>query len=247
MFKRKSMFIKPTVLAVMAMGASVACQKHYEAGAQASSQVAPAEEKKTGAWFKVAPPEDQEVLQKVLQCTKKGDFDSAVTLALQGVNGKPPDDFLLQTIAYMYFQRAQEDPAKRMEWVSLAVQYSERALKANPGDVVNLFNLGESYQLAGMNAPVPSGCGCYRKSLEVFERLAADPILKNDWGVIEGERVRMEAYRQRLDDKVKEVRMAVSRCATSADKQGKAGEARPYVAKCYELSSGRWEKGDSQN
>lgn len=165
------------------------------------------------AWFKKAPVADNAVFERILEDRKKGDFDGAVAAALGGVGGKPPDDFLLQTVSDTYFEEAQQgDDAQRGQWIGLAVQYSERALAMNPGDVVNAFNVGETYLTAAMNLHKPSGCSYYQKSLEVFERLKTDPILKGEWGTIEGERVPMEAYRQRLDEKIKQVHQLSSGC-----------------------------------
>jgi tetratricopeptide (TPR) repeat protein len=169
----------------------------------------------THPWFKTAPAEDNQVFEKILQSRKNKDFEEAIALARKGVNGKSPDDFLLQTVADTYFERAQEEPAKREQWVKLALQYSEQALQENPADIVNVFNVGESYLSAGMNMSTPGSCGYYEKSLERFEKLKADPALKNDSAIIEGELVSMNPYRQRLDEKIKQVRQLATGCPTS--------------------------------
>jgi tetratricopeptide (TPR) repeat protein len=169
-------------------------------------------------WFKLAPAEDNELFRKVLDYRNKGDFDAAVSVALKGIAGKPPDDFLLETIADTYFERAQKDPAGREQWVKLAVQYSERALEVNPTDPVNVFNVGESYLTAGMNLPTSSACDYYQKSLETLERLQTDPILKNESALIEGERVSMEPYRKRLGEKITQVRQLAAGCPAAEKK-----------------------------
>ena len=187
------------ILAAIATGSARLSQNHNETSVH--------------AWSKLAPAEDNEVFEKILECRKKGDFDGAVAAANKGVDGKPPDDFLLQTISDTYFERAQqEDGTKREESVSLAVQYSERALETNPGDVVNVFNVGETYLTAAMNLHKPKGCSYYQKSLEIFERLRTDPTLKSEWGTIEGERIPTEPYRQRLDEKLKQVHQLSAGC-----------------------------------
>jgi tetratricopeptide (TPR) repeat protein len=168
----------------------------------------------THPWFKTAPAEDNQVFEKILQSRKNKDFEEAIALARKGVNGKPPDDFLLQTVADTYFERAQEEPAKREQWVKLALQYSEQALQENPADIVNVFNVGESYLSAGMNMSRPGSCGYYEKSLERFEQLKADPALKNDSAIIEGELVSMNPYRQRLDEKIEQARQLATGCPT---------------------------------
>lgn len=203
MLRSKSILFVLVILAAMMAGVAMLLQNHRET---------------THAWFKIAPTEDNELFEKVLENRRNGDFDDAVTTALKGVKGKPSDDFLFQTIADTYFERAQKEPVKREQWVNLAVQYSERALVVNPGDIVNVFNVGESYLTAGMNRPKPSGCGYYRKSLETFERLEVDPILGGKSGTIEGERVSTGPYRKKLEEKIAQVRQLTAGCPASAEK-----------------------------
>jgi hypothetical protein len=173
----------------------------------------------TDAWSKVAPAEDAEVFEQVAACRQRGDFDGAVAVALKGVQGRPPDDFLLQTVADTYFQRAQADPAQRERWITLAVKYSEQALQANPSDVVNVFNVGESYLAAAMNLGKPRGCSYYDKSLGVFERLKTNPVLKGESATVEGQQVPMEPYRQKLDNHIKQARLMASGCPAVPGKQ----------------------------
>ena len=78
--------------------------------------------------------------------------------------------------------------------------------------------LEESYLSAGMNLQKPKGCNYYGKALEVFERLKADPILQNESEIIEGERVPMEPYRKRLDEKIKYTHQLASECPPVAEK-----------------------------
>jgi tetratricopeptide (TPR) repeat protein len=206
MIRVKPAIIALTILTAVGTGSVLLSQKQNEASLH--------------AWSKLAPAEDNEVFEKMLECKKKGDFDGAVALALKGVNGKPADDFLLQAVSSTYFERAQQDnPSRREQWVTSAVQYSERALAANPRDVVNVFNIGETYLTAAMNLQKPNSCGYYEKALGVFERLKTDPILKGEWATIEGERVPMEPYRQRLDDEIKQVRQLSSGCPAMAKTQ----------------------------
>lgn len=164
------------------------------------------------AWSKISPSSDNEIFKKIEKYRKDGDFERAVAVALTPVGGRQPDDFLLQTTAYTYFQRAQSDAANKEKWVALAVQYSERALAANPNDLVNVFNLGESYSAAGMNLGKPTACPYYEKSLQTFDRLKADRGLQGEWGTIEGERVQLAPYRKKLDEHIKTVRMLGARC-----------------------------------
>jgi hypothetical protein len=164
------------------------------------------------AWSKIAPPEDNKVFAQVLEYRNRGDFERAIAVAVEPVNGKQPDDFLLHTTAVTYFQRAQTDQLNKEKWVALAVQYSERALQANPKDLVNVFNIGDSYMAAGMNLGGSIGCRYYDKSLQVFERLKAEPALQGEWGSLEGERVPLAPYRRKLDQHIENLRMLADKC-----------------------------------
>lgn len=163
-------------------------------------------------WSKIAPAADNGVFEKVLQYRKSGDFERAVAVAIEPLNGRQPDDFLLQATADTYFQRAQADQPNREHWVILAVEYSERALQKNPKDLVNAFNVGESYMAAGMNLPKPMGCDYYEKSLQVFEPLESDPALEGEWGTIEGARVFLEPYRHKLRQHIENLRLLAVKC-----------------------------------
>ena len=198
MLLTKPKFVWPIVFALIAIGLIVLYERHYKT--------------KTYAWFKLVPKEDSEVFEKMSASEKRGDFEGAEALALEGVDGKPPDDALLNAISVMYFERAQTDSANRAKWVSTAVDYSERALKANPADVVNIYNLGESYATAGMNMSKLDACRYYQKSLDILEHLQTDSVLKGDRMIIEGEDVPTEPYRARLDEKIKQVKMLHRSC-----------------------------------
>ena len=164
------------------------------------------------AWSKAAPAKDNKVFEQVLEYRKRGDFERAVAVAIEPRNGEQPDDFLLQTTAMTYFQRAQADQANKEKWVALAVQYSERALEANPSDLVNVFNVAASYMAAGMNLGKPQGCPYYEKSLQVFQRLKVDPTLQSEHGTIEGKRVLLAPYRRKLDQHVENLRALAAKC-----------------------------------
>jgi tetratricopeptide (TPR) repeat protein len=163
-------------------------------------------------WVKIAPAKDNKIFEHVLEYRRMGDFEHAVAAAIEPVNGKPPDDFLLQTAAVTYFQRAQADQTNKEKWVELAIHYSKRALEADPDDLVNIFNVGDSYMAAGMNLGKPAGCSYYEESFQTFDRLKANPGLQGEWGTIEGERVQLEPYRQKLEEHMKNLQMLARKC-----------------------------------
>jgi hypothetical protein len=168
---------------------------------------------KADAWSKTVPTEDNNVFEQILEYRKKGDFERAIAVAVETSNGRRPDDFLLQATAVTYFQRAQADQMNKEKWVDLAVQYSKDALDAKPNDLVNVFNLGDSYMAAGMNLSKPVGCSYYGKSLLVFDSLKADPSLQGEWGTIEGKRVQLTPYRAKLDEHIANLRRLAIGCS----------------------------------
>ena len=200
MLRVKWLLVTLAIVASIAAGISVLRQSRYK--------------NQTHAWSKLVPKEDKEIFELMWQARRRGDFDAALALALKSVEQTPSDDFLLSAIADTYFERAQADPVRKEEWVNLALQYSDRALDANPGDIVNVFAAGENYLSAGMSTPKPINCGCYKKSLEVFERLQKDTILKSDRATVESERVQMKPYRDRLDEKIDQVHSLAAGCPT---------------------------------
>ena len=168
---------------------------------------------KLHAWSKIVPDQDTKELEEALAYRKRADFVGATAFIERAISEKPTDDFLLGTASDIYFERAQADPASREHWVEVAVHYSEMALKAKPFDIVNEFNLGESYLSAGMNLQDSQRCTYLQKSLDIFERVRSDEMLKNEWGTIEGQRERMEPYRKVLDRKIKDVRLLTMKCS----------------------------------
>lgn len=164
-------------------------------------------------WFKRTPESDIPVLKKILEYRSQKDWVRAIDAASSTMGPTGVDDFLLETLSDTYFERAQDDTPNRMRWVKDAVKYSERALKTNPADPINIFNLGEAYLTAGMNADRKAdACVYYQNSLHVFEGLKEHPTLKDEWGTIEGERVRIAPYRQSLENKIKQVRGLAAEC-----------------------------------
>jgi hypothetical protein len=164
-------------------------------------------------WFKRAPAEDNVLFERVLEFRKNKEFQEAVEIALTGTNGKMPDDFMLQSVADTYFERAQQDPNSQQLWVRLALKYSQQALESNPADIINVFNVADSYFAAGLNMPKPDACSYYATALKDFEMLRGNPLLMQESGVVEGETVSMGPFRHQLDERVKQVRSVVSGCS----------------------------------
>lgn len=176
------------------------------------------EEHKENPWFQVVPPEYSDLSQKVMTLQKQGRFDDAVQLLEHSLRGQSSDDVLLRMIAYTHFGHAQADTPEREKWAKLGVQFSEKALQANPKDVVNLYNLGESYLLAGedlVDVSQSESCRYYQESIDVFEKVAANPVMAKERALIEGEIHRMAPWRDRLNERLSKAKEAYSKCLKS--------------------------------
>lgn len=169
------------------------------------------------AWTKQVPPERSEVFGRIQQSWQHNDFDTATQIALDSVRGVPSDDILYSTVSNIYFSRTQSDPTrnenKNEQWVKLAVRYAERALAANPSDLVNTYNLAQSYRAAGMNSQPPVSCEYYRDSAKAFEALASNEALRQQSGIIESEKVDFQLYRRKLSDQLNDLHQLMSHCS----------------------------------
>jgi hypothetical protein len=94
--------------------------------------------------------------------------------------------------------------------VSLAVQYSERSLAANPSDLINVYDLAHAYETAGMNLEGTAACEYYRKSEGLFKSLLANQVLTLRSTVIGGQQVDVGPYRRKGNDTLREVQQFVS-------------------------------------
>ncbi len=164
------------------------------------------------AWSKAVPKDQTAVVERTSELVKAGNFEEAINLVEHSLKGTPSDDSLLQRLASIYFMRAQVDPSNRPKWVRTGLEYSTRALAANPSDIINVYNVGESQMTVAMNLQRPEACDSYRAALATFEKLRADKFLSGEYGQVEGERVQLAPYREKLDENIRLVMQAIKTC-----------------------------------
>lgn len=204
-------------IAILAICAATGFIATHRADVQKSADIS---DDQTGdvskTWFKRVPAELDTTVQNVIESREKGDFDKAIGTALGALRGGASDDILFEALADTYFERAQTDHDSHDRWIVNAVEYSEKAFRSNPSDVVNQFNLGQSYATAGYNFALgsPSSCKYFKEAMSTMEDLNSSPRLQGEWGIVEGERVRLVAYRMALRNKIEEVHTALSKCTT---------------------------------
>lgn len=162
------------------------------------------------AWFQRIPVTYNTLFENVLLARQRGDFEGATRMALDSVRGDSSDDVLYRMASDTYFERAQSEPSRRDEFVKLGVQYSERAIAANPANLVDAYDVAESYETAGMNFDGATSCDYFKKAEEHFEALLAKQLFKQHSAVIGGEEVNVRPFRSKGNDKLKEVRQLIA-------------------------------------
>lgn len=136
------------------------------------------------AWSLVSPPGYGEAAGRMDELEAKGHFDDAVQAGLQSVKGRASDYFIYQMIAQAYTYRAYKEPQQSSKWAKLAAEYADKAMNANPTDLSNVFNVGQTYALAGDNLPTSESCFYYQKAADVLRELT--PKLEGDRATIQG-------------------------------------------------------------
>jgi hypothetical protein len=162
------------------------------------------------ARFQTIPAPYTTLFENVLKARQQGDFEGAARMALDSVRGDSSDDVLYRMASDSYFERAQTEPSRREELVKLGVQYSERAFAANPTDLIDAYDVAESYETAGMKFDGATSCDYFKKAEEHFEVLLMKQVFKQHSAVIGGEEVNVRPFRSKGNDKLKEVRQLIA-------------------------------------
>jgi hypothetical protein len=89
---------------------------------------------------------------------QKDQFEDEIQLGLRSRTGGSSDDFIYQMVARAYATREYKDPKQSAKWAEFAAEYAEKALSADPNDLSNIFNAGQTYELAGNNLPTSDSC-----------------------------------------------------------------------------------------
>jgi hypothetical protein len=96
---------------------------------------------------------------------QKEQFEDAIQMGLRSRTGRPSDYFIYQMVAQAYAIREYKDPKQSAQWAELAAQYAEKALSADPNDLSNIFNVGQTYELAGNNLLTSDSCRYFQRAV----------------------------------------------------------------------------------
>jgi tetratricopeptide (TPR) repeat protein len=172
-------------------------------------------------WDLVCPEEYTAQMTSMVELRQKGQFEEAIQIASHSLKDQPSDEFPLQMIATAYFERAQQDQSQMERWGRLGAEYAEKAYNASPTDLANIFNLGESYRLAGDDLSTSECCQYYEESLRTFEKLT--PLLQDDRATIHGENFRLAPFRKENQERIAEVKRDLSKCSARRPASGEQG------------------------
>jgi len=140
----------------------------------------------------------------------QGHFDDAIQAGVQSVKGQPSDYFIYQMIARAYTDRAYKDPQQSSKWARLAAEYADKAMNADPTDLSNVFNVGQTYEIAGDNLPTSESCFYYQKAAGVFRELT--PKLDGDRATIQGKSFRLAPFRLHNSERLSDVTRQLASC-----------------------------------
>jgi tetratricopeptide (TPR) repeat protein len=162
------------------------------------------------AWSLVWPSEYVDVVTQMKELEEKGLFEDEIQLGLRSVRQQPSDSFLYQIIAQAYAYREYKEPQHASEWAKLASEYSEKALNADPNDLSNIFNVGQTYRIAGDSLPTSESCFYYQRAVDVLEKLA--PKLQGNRATIQGVSFRLAPFREHNAEELARVKRELSSC-----------------------------------
>ncbi len=165
---------------------------------------------RTEPWSLTSPPEFANVAGQMIEFEQKDQYEDEIQLGLRSRTGGASDYFIYQMVARAYATREYKDPKRSAQWAELAAQYAEKALSADPNDLSNIFNVGQTYELAGDNLPTSDSCRYFQRAVELLENLS--PKLQGDRATIQGESFRLAPFRQHDAEEVSLVKRQLASC-----------------------------------
>jgi len=192
------------------------------------------------AWSLTSPPGAGDVAFQMYELEQKDQFDDEIRVGLRSLKGGPSDYFIYQMIARSYATREYKDPKQSAQWAELAAEYAEKALSADPNDLSNVFNVGQTYELAGDNLPTSDSCRYFQRAVELLENLS--PKLQGDRATIQGESFRLAPFRQHNVEEVSSVKRQLASCGDRIPTN--EPRANPVIAKAATEMTRYAQKGD---
>ena len=192
------------------------------------------------AWSLTPPPGFGDVGFQMFELEQKEQFEDAIQLGLRSRTGRPSDHFIYQMVAQAYAIREYKDPKQSAEWAQFAAQYAEKALSADPNDLSNIFNVGQTYELAGNNLPTSDSCRYFQRAVELLENLS--PKLQGGRATIQGESFRLAPFRQHNAEEVSNVKRQLASCGERVPTN--ESSANPVITKAAAEMTRYAQRGD---
>lgn len=196
------------------------------------------------AWSLTSPPGLGDVATQMAELGERAQFEEEIQLGLRSRTGRPSDYFIYQMVAQAYaireYRDPNKDPKQAAQWAELAAQYAEKALSAEPNDLSNIFNVGQTYELAGDNLPTSDSCRYFQRAVEVLENLS--PKLQGNRATIGGESFRLGPFRQHNAEELSRVKRQLASCGDRVPTNEPS--ANPVITKAASEMTRYAQKGD---
>ena len=146
----------------------------------------------------VEPPE--------VRLLRKGRYDEAANAILDSIKDEKKDSWRYQSVAAVYYARAQNEPTSREKWLAEANSYIEKSIDLSPDDFVNLMSGASGIERIGDSSS--RSCPYYAKATEharsALAQLKGDSVSVGDEKIpTESIRAEIEKHINGLNDKIK--------------------------------------------
>lgn len=147
---------------------------------------------------KVVEPPEAKLLSK-------GRYDEAAKAVLDSIKDEKKDSWRYQSVAAIYYARAQNEPASREKWLAEANSYIEKSIDLSPDDFVNLM-LG-AFGIERIGDSSSRSCPYYEKATEhargALAQLKGDSVRVGDEKIpSQPIRAEIEKHINGLNDKI---------------------------------------------
>lgn len=102
----------------------------------------------------IEPPE--------VKLLRKGRYDEAAKAILDSIKDEKKDSWRYQSVAAVYYARAQNDPTNREKWLAEADSYIGKSIDLSQSDAVNLMSGAVALERVGDSSSQP--CPYYEKA-----------------------------------------------------------------------------------
>ena len=146
----------------------------------------------------VEPPE--------VKFLRKGRYDEAAKAILDSIKDEKKDSWKYQSVAAIYYARAQSEPTSREKWLAEANSYIEKSIDLSPDNFVNLMSGAFGIERIGDSSS--RSCPYYAKATEhartALAQLKGDSVSVGDEKMpTEPIRADIEKHLSGLNDKIR--------------------------------------------